>query len=301
MTFVLFEGFHPLTPCQYQNVGAKTYVYISLSFLTAPLGGVVVGYVIGVISTLHYKWTNRHTSIMINAVLSYSFAHMFGFSGIISLITFGLTQERYTFENMNPRDQINANNIVHGFAVIFESILFLIIGFELTDRFEDLKKYITFCMIALLAVLLARAVVNFIIVNVLNCFRNHPIDFKWQAIIFLGGLRGAVAYAMVVSYKNSFKDMFVIATVFIIVVTTLLNGILTKPLVLFLGLKQGDHVNYQDYYKDEKRNVIFRAFYWFEQNCVLTLLYGKAKSADDISEESVGGEEEEEEAEQNDT
>ena len=87
MTFVLFQGFNRLTAEEiyHSDVPLKTYAFITGSFLTAPLGGVVVGYVVGVISCLHYKWTNHHTSIMINAALSFTFAHMFGFSGIISL------------------------------------------------------------------------------------------------------------------------------------------------------------------------------------------------------------------------
>ena len=266
------------------EVPLKTYAFITSSFITSPLGGVLVGYFVGVISCLHYRWTNHHTSIMIMAALSFTFAHMFGFSGIISLITYGLTQERYTFQNMTARDQINANNIVHGFAVVFESILYLMLGLEMTDHFGDLTTYYVFCLLTLAAILIARALVILLVVNILNCFRSQPIDLRWQSIIFLGGLRGAIAYAMVVNYKNKFKEMFLIATVFIIVVTTLINGVLTKPLVLCLRLKQGDHVDYQDYYRTKKRNLIFRGFQWFEQKCILPIIQGAARNAEKRAE-----------------
>lgn len=296
VTYVLYEGFKKLTDpaFEYSNVPLMTYVYITGSFITAPLGGILIGFVLGVFSVFHYRFTTRHrTAMLIYAFFSFLLADIFGFSSIISLITYGLTQERYAFVNMDMKDQINSNNIVHGFATVFEAILFLLLGFEVLNHYEDFKKYYVFCLISLLACVVVRFLVIFILVSILNYFRNEPIDLKWQAIILLGGLRGVVAYAMVVDYNDpEFQSMFRVATIFNIVLTNVLNGTLTKPLVLYFDLRQGDIIDYAEFYKDKKRNWIFRAFKWLETECILVLVPGTArnpetKEADDEAEENV--------------
>ena len=105
--------------------------------MTAPLGGIIVGYTVGVLAAIVSKWTEGHFVMIVSAVISYTLAHIFGFSSIISLIIFGITQERYTFDNMKIRQQIDANLIVDNMATVFETILFLLIGFEMIKRSDD--------------------------------------------------------------------------------------------------------------------------------------------------------------------
>ena len=129
-----------------------------------------------------------------------------------------------------------------------------------------------------LAITVGRLVVTLALVFVLNMFRSEPINFKWQTIIFLGGLRGAVAYMMVSTYDPQYQhaDMLKIATIFIIVSTTLLNGILTKPLVVFFGLKQERKEEtlpeeYLEEYATVSQTCFFRAWYWWEETVILPL------------------------------
>ena len=130
-----------------------------------------------------------------------------------------------------------------------------------------------------MAITIARLVVTLALVFVLNRFRTEPIDFRWQTIIFLGGLRGAVAYMMVSSYPPEYEHakMLKITTIFIIVLTTLLNGIVTKPLVVFFGLKQDKpEVRMPEEYTEEyarvRESCFFRAWYWWEDNVILPLI-----------------------------
>ena len=76
------------------------------------------------------------------------------------------------------------------------------------------------------------------LVYCINIFRYNPISIKWQTIIFLGGLRGAFAYVMALDYDGPFKLLFHDTTLFIIIVTNIINGVLTKPLVMCLKLQQ---------------------------------------------------------------
>ena len=143
VTFVLFEGFQGLTypVVEISDVPYKSYAFIFGSFVTAPLGGIVVGSTFGVLAAIVSKWTEGNFVMIVTAVLSYTVAAIFGFSSIISLIVYGITQERYTFDNMKIRQQIDANLIVSNVATVFETILFLLIGYEMVHRYDDFLKY----------------------------------------------------------------------------------------------------------------------------------------------------------------
>ena len=49
----------------------------------------------------------------------------------------------------------------------------------------------------------ARAVVTFTLMYLLNYFRDRQVELRWQIIIVLGGVRGAMNYAMVACYARS--------------------------------------------------------------------------------------------------
>ena len=282
VTFVLFEGFKGLVyPIEVSpgEVTTESYLCILGSFVTAPLGGMLVGYIVGVFSAIISKWTEPNLTMIVSAVISYTLAKILGFSPIISLIVYGLTQERYTFDNMNIRQQIDANLIVNTLANIFETILFLLIGFEMVKLHPDFIKYWKFCLIVLLAITVARMVVTLALVFLLNLFRDNPISLKWQLIIFLGGLRGAMAYMMASTYDSDYKysHMLKITTIFIIVTTTLVNGMLTKPLVVYFDLKQEkDEVELPEDYLEEyailKKTCFFKAWYWWEGKVIMPLI-----------------------------
>ena len=282
VTYVLFEGFKGLVyPVEVlaNEVTWTAYLCILGSFITAPLGGMLVGYTVGVFAAITSRWTEGNLTMIVSAVISYTLAKIFGFSSIISLIVYGLTQERYTFDNMNIRQQIDANLIVSTVANIFETILFLLVGFEMVKLHPVFISYWNFCLIVLLAITVARIVVTVPLVFVLNLFRTKPISLKWQLIIFLGGLRGAVAYMMASSYESDYRysQMLKIATIFIIVLTTLVNGMLTKPVVVSFNLKQEkEEVELPEDYLQEyarlKETCFFRAWYWWENKVFKRLI-----------------------------
>ena len=145
VTCVLFEGFKGLIYPTIEDVAevpTESYAYIGGSFVTAPLGGILVGYTVGVLAAIVSKWTEGHFIMLLNAVISYTLARIFGFSSIISLIIYGITQERYTFDNMKIRQQIDANLIVANVAAVFETILFLLIGYEMIKGSEVFFEHV---------------------------------------------------------------------------------------------------------------------------------------------------------------
>ena len=109
VTFVLYEGIKELATIEADDMAIISYVYVLLSFLTAPLGGGLIGFVVGLASALVTKHTTEATAFLkpmlalLFAALAYGLTIVFGFSNILGLIAYGLTQERYAFGNMTVK------------------------------------------------------------------------------------------------------------------------------------------------------------------------------------------------------
>ena len=90
----------------------------------------------------------------------------------------------------------------------------------------------------------------------------EKISWKWQAVMVVGGLRGAIAFAMVAEYSGPYNRRYYDCVVLVIVFTTLVQvpllspppqGIVAKPLVSALHLR-----------KDKERNPRIRDVQRFE-------------------------------------
>ena len=112
----------------------------------------------------------------------------------------------------------------------------------------------------------------------------RPIIWKWQIMIIVGGLRGAIAFAMVITYEGPFHKMFYDATLVVIFFTTLANGIITKPLVNYLGLKEDPSVktDYSKYYgKDDYQPGCFvRCWGWLDK--IICRIFTKENAMHDV-------------------
>lgn len=74
-----------------------------------------------------------------------------------------------------------------------------------------------------------------------NRFRLHKLSRVDQFVMSYGGLRGAVAFALVLLVDERIvkqKDMYVTTTIAVIYFTVFLQGITIKPLVKMLNVKR---------------------------------------------------------------
>ena len=76
-----------------------------------------------------------------------------------------------------------------------------------------------------------------------NRFRLHKLDRVDEFVMSYGGLRGAVAFALVLlidPLKVKKKYMFLTTTICVIYFTVFIQGITIKPLVKFLKVKKAN-------------------------------------------------------------
>jgi len=250
VTFVLFTSVRGLAEISAEEIAipASSYVAVTLSFLTAPLGGILVGIFCGLAGAFISKYSNTSNDereepiiIILLGGFAYFLSNFFGFSGVLSIIAFGLTQERYTFANINPKASVVTTNIIEAMATISECFLFFILGSQVFSSLVRMyvKDQLAFCAVVLLLITVGRIIVTTSLCPFLNQSRPeaHQINWKWQILIVVGGLRGAIAYAMICTYRGPNADMFYDTIVVVIFCTTLFGGVLAKPLVKYLGLE----------------------------------------------------------------
>ena len=83
-----------------------SYIYVILSFFTAPLGGFLVGFLAGLMAALVTKYTSERDEYLkpilnlLFACLAYMITLVCGFSNILGLIAYGIAQTRYGVGNM---------------------------------------------------------------------------------------------------------------------------------------------------------------------------------------------------------
>ena len=305
VTFVMYQGFKVFTVLSRETAAEVVewdhYGLLMLSFITKPVCGIIIGFVNGLTSSFFSKFSTEKSDFLqpllnlLFAAQAYIMAIMFGFSGILSLIAFGLTQQRYTFRNITNTAVVKTRNVVRGFAMVSELFLFFILGSEFAAL--DFANIINFAFIVLAVMTLARIIVTGLCCFVGNKMTRHQINWKWQILLIVGGMRGAIAYAMVIQYKGRpFADVFYGTTVFLIFVTTVVNGMLAKPLVSILQLKEeGQEHDYDHEYgwdNLEKLGRPMKYFKSFEEKVILPFCTKDHRTMEVAANEVIESEEE---------
>lgn len=305
VTFVMYQGFKVFTVLSSETAAEVVewyhYALLMLSFITKPLFGIIIGFVNGLLSSFFSKFSTKKSDFLqpllnlLFAAQAYIVAIMFGFSGILSLIAFGLTQQRYTFRNITNTAVVKTRNVVRGFALVSELFLFFILGSEFAAL--DFENIIAFATIVWVVMTIVRALVTSLCCFVGNKMTRHEINWKWQILLIVGGMRGAIAYAMVIQYRGRpFADVFYGTTVFLIFVTTLMNGMLAKPLVALLQLKEeGQEHDYDHEYgwdDLEKLGCPMKYFKSFEEKLILPHFTKDHRTMEVATNEVIESEEE---------
>ncbi len=223
----------------------------SWSFVAVLLGGVLVGAVIGAAGSLLNGFMKKDiilqiTVSLIMAYLSFVTAgYIFRFSGVMATLAAGIMMSA-SIEKTFKRSNIETmGHFWEYFSFIANSIVFLLLG--LTE-FHILKKNVTsneFAMILYVipVVVVARILGIYTLIPLYNLINRKKekkqISSGFQAILFWGGLRGAVPVALVLAIPQTFphRNLIVHFTLSYILFTLLFQGTTIKALMKKLGIQ----------------------------------------------------------------
>uniref|UniRef100_A0A4W5KT34 Sodium/hydrogen exchanger n=1 Tax=Hucho hucho TaxID=62062 RepID=A0A4W5KT34_9TELE len=245
VTVVLFNVFNAFVSLGGAQIDAVEIIKGIISFFVVAVGGSLVGVVFALLITLLTRCTKNIQIIepgfiFVLGYLSYLTAEMLSLSAILSCTFCGVCCQKYINANMDERSVSTVRYTMKVFANGSETIIFVFLGISAID--PSIWVWNTaFILLTLLFIFVFRFIGVFLLTWILNQYRLVPLDFIDQVVMGYGGLRGAVAYGLVLLLdENTYKEKkLMVSTTFIVVYfTVMLQGITMKPLVTWLKVKR---------------------------------------------------------------
>jgi sodium/hydrogen exchanger 8 len=235
-----------------------------------------LGTVFGLAVALFLKHIDfRHTPILelsIYVTILYApfvVAELCHLSGIVTCLFTGIAARRYAEPNVSPKSASNADTIFRLTAQLTETLIFLELGMSVVEVIGyDGAFNMMFIVSALVACLIGRACNIYPIAFLYNLsvrdeitdqskkgvpegsskegyvleeatekVPGNTIPMNFTHMLWYSGLRGAVSYALVRTFPDTpNRNIFVVTTMMIVLVTTFFLGGSTEAALQFLSI-----------------------------------------------------------------
>ncbi|XP_024531114.1 sodium/hydrogen exchanger 4 [Selaginella moellendorffii] len=226
------------------------FVYL---FSVSTVLGVVIGLIAAyVLKSLYFgkHSTDKEIALMaLMAYLSYMLAELFQWSGILSVFFCGIFMSHYGWHNVSGSSKITSKHAFATFSSISESFMFLYVGTNVFNvniwQLVDVRAASLSCAMLLALTSLGRAAFVFPMSAISNYARGSSsvkLRFRHQVIIWWSGImRGAVSIALAYQQfstssgtMNTDYATMIYSTTGVVLFTTLVVGVVTKPLIATL-------------------------------------------------------------------
>ncbi|XP_060103724.1 sodium/hydrogen exchanger 3 [Heteronotia binoei] len=248
VTVVLYNVFDSFVAIGANNVTGVDCVKGIVSFLVVSVGGTLIGVAFAFLLSLVTRFT-KHVPIIepgfvfVISYLSYLTAEMLSLSAILAITFCGICCQKYVKANISEQSTTTVRYTMKMLASGTETIIFMFLGISAVDP-KIWTWNTAFILLTLVFISVYRVIGVVLQTWLLNYYRMVPLGIIDQVVMSYGGLRGAVAFALVVLLdENKVKDknLFVSTTIIVVFFTVIVQGLTIKPLVQWLKVKKSEH------------------------------------------------------------
>ena len=246
---VIFNGV--LSVIESGDFNAGTIPELVIRVFIVLLGGIMVGLVTGTLMRIAIGFAKDDPLIqasvsLLVAYIAFIVAHdYFDVSGVIAVLTAGLMVGRYKSYHLRSEIHKYLDDFWKYVSFLANSLIFLLVGFNSAEFMFKLTLNQAnlgwILILAIIATYLARGLMIFGLFPFINpLLKDGPINWQYQLVSFWGGLRGAVALALVLSLANDFpnRELLIEMTLGVTLFTILVGGTTVGNLLGFLKLNQ---------------------------------------------------------------
>ena len=223
------------------TVSGRLILQGTVDFAVMFLGGLAVGWVLGLLTGYALgKVEDRFIEITLTTVLAYvsylvaeEILHV---SGVMATIAAGLTIGGWGRMKISRAVRHYLENFWEYVAFVANALIFLLVGLRVEP--SPLLATLGVLFWVIVALLVSRAAVIYGLMPLVQRLPGaEPMSAAYRAVIFWGGLRGAIALAVVLSLPPfQYRDLFITLTMGAVLFTLLAQGLTIEPLVRWLGL-----------------------------------------------------------------
>eukprot|EP00887_Chlorella_sp_A99_P005897 scaffold1.g5897.t1 len=182
--------------------------------------------------------------VVMGSYLAYLLGEVAGMSGIVSLFFSGICHAHYTHYNVTPEAQVTLRRFFETAAFLCETFIFAYLGLQVATVQHKFDFGLLVSGVPLAVA--SRACNIFPCSKLINATRRYKLPRNLQLMLWAVGLRGAVAYGLVINMPRADAPAetgvpaIETAALFIVVVTTLGLGSATGPLLRRFDLEGKD-------------------------------------------------------------
>jgi len=221
--------------------GVEEVTYGVAQFVGVFAGGLWVGVVMAllfgwVIGRIQNDALMEIPLTMVLAYASFIVAETMHLSGVMAVVAAGVMMGGWGRTKISPAVSHYLSELWEYFAFMANAFIFLIVG--LLVNLDELLKSFDILVWVIAAMLISRFVVVYTLVPLSNRWSGiEKIGSNYQHVIYWGGLRGAVALALVLSLPPSeFQSLLLALSAGAVLFTLIVQGLSIKALVHRLGL-----------------------------------------------------------------